>query len=471
MFIFDKKKRHNKYFKDTLVTYIRLNITKMLYIEWKNIKGDKINKQINDSMDKQLICIYQNDQPKINNTKIPMYPVINKDYLLFSPLSFIQINGVPNDSINLNNAKQYVFDAACKTMGVVLTKENIHYKNKFSYSGWREIHFRNNIESESFVTKVITPYSVISSLKSEHGWLSNDTNINLKYVLQKIKPKNILELGTWYGKSTKHIKNYAPDANLYCFDKFQNIAKSPYTSNKFNPLDKFYFSLPRFETVYNILSEYKNCYLIQHNAYDAIKLMKKWNIKIDMIFIDFIKKKNNLIKFLEEIYQAYPNVVVVGDDIVFETVKQALYYFISLNSYYVGILPESYIVSPTKLINYSIIFDNSNNYYKNKKRREKGEDKKFMYIHVIYLLRKSLFKEAFDIVKEYKLDMNKKYEDIIRNGTLYHVLCKSLYQAIHNQQDKMKKFQIFKEYQKPYDIKDDFLLTYHDYLNHNIYMD
>lgn len=470
MFIFDKNKRNSKYFMKNIITYIPINKIKILYIEWNNMNGEQINKLINKSLNKQLICIYQKEKPKINQSKIPMYPVINANYLLFTPLSFTQINGIPNNINKLNDCKQYIFDASCKLMGIVLTKENIQYRNKYSYSGFREANFKGKIESELFVTKVIESFSVLPTLKSNHGWLSNDTNMNLKYVIQKYNPKNILELGTWFGKSTRHIKKYAPDANLYCFDKFQNIAKSPYTSNKFNPLDKFYFSLPRFETVYNILSEYKNCYLVQYNAYDAIKLMKKWNIEIDMIFIDFIKSKHKLIKFLEEINKEYPDAIIVGDDIVFETVKQALYNFISVHQRFIGILPESYIISSKKLIDYSIILDNSNKYYKNKKLKEKGENKQYIHIHVIYLFNKARFKEAFEIVTKYKLDMNKRYENIIRNGTLYHVLCKALYQAIHNEKDKMNKFQMFAKYQKPKDLEDDFLLTYKDYLNYNINM-
>jgi hypothetical protein len=62
-----------------------------------------------------------------------------------------------------------------------------------------------------------------------HGWLSNDTKVLLSAAIAACKPRALLELGAWYGLSSRHIMTRAaeegiPRMQFFSVDYFKNTA-------------------------------------------------------------------------------------------------------------------------------------------------------------------------------------------------------------------------------------------------------
>ena len=88
-----------------------------------------------------------------------------------------------------------------------------------------------------------------------------------------------------------------------------------------------------------------------------------------------------------------------------------------------------------------------------------------VYEDVKNLLNNKKFKEALKIIEEYKLQLNTTQFDLENGNTLYHFIAMNI--------DKIKKnkilcFDMFADYEEPKEIKNQFNLTYKDYLNYNI---
>ena len=57
--------------------------------------------------------------------------------------------------------------------------------------------------------------------------------------------------------------------------------------------------------------------IIKNNNFLAIKWLKDNKINIDLFYIDFIKDDVKLINFINEIFEEYPNCIIIGDDLVY----------------------------------------------------------------------------------------------------------------------------------------------------------
>lgn len=163
-----------------------------------------------------------------------------------------------------------------------------------------------------------------------HGWYSDKTSIPLEGAIQYYKPKTIVELGVWYGKSSvamfqasKHKLTY------YGFDFFTATATNPkYVS--MSPLDKLFIDHSRLETAVANVAPYSkkhNIYFINEDVLKSLDFLKKNKIVPDLIFIDAIKNTQDLVKTIKAYLNYNPDIVIVGDDYVYDTVKKATTYF------------------------------------------------------------------------------------------------------------------------------------------------
>ena len=159
-------------------------------------------------------------------------------------------------------------------------------------------------------------------------------SLNTKYCIHYTfdhlinKSAVIIELGSWLGASTiELLKKSKENSSVYCFDKFQNIMLSDYTFNKKHPLDKFWFTTPRYEVFCRNIKNYmknKKVYTIKDDVNTSIELLKKHKIYPDIVFIDAIKHTNALCAYIKKLYVYNSNVIVIGDDYVFDSVKNAV---------------------------------------------------------------------------------------------------------------------------------------------------
>lgn len=449
----------SEYFNESMIYFIEGETNfEIQYIEYK----DNINWCEYTNLSKILV-IYDKDIKLIDKIKFPKYPIIDftNSRIIITSIILLQLKGLPKFS-NFGDCIKKMLINIKEYLGCVLT-DNLDLLTKSITLGdiYNNLYYENDFLRNNNVIKLNFESSKMFST-NEHGWLSKDTKLNLEYGITKYKPTNILELGSWMGKSTCYMRKLI-DANFYCFDKFQNVCLSPYLIKSYNPINKFYFTCQRLETfsknIMNIKNRDNNVYAIRKDAYKSLEFMHKYGINVDMIFIDFIKSQYKLYTFLCDCIRYFPNTIIVGDDYVFDTVKQGVAKFIMRNQKIkIGLLDESYIVSKN-LRDYHLVKNEFLKYKNIKKDINQGiiKNTNDKYKYVYNLLKENKFFESLNYIKENKIDLNK----IIGNKTLYHDIAKI------SKYDK-EIFTLFENYQKPEKINDELLLTYEDYLNYEV---
>lgn len=160
-----------------------------------------------------------------------------------------------------------------------------------------------------------------------HGWYSDKTREALEGAIQYYKPKVVVELGVWYGKSTVGMFQASPHKlTYYGFDFFSPTATQPsYVTN--TPIDKLFIEHFRLETAVANVAPYSkkhNIHFIIHDVLKSDDVMKSLSVVPDLLFIDAIKDTSDLQKTIDTYLKLNPNIVIVGDDYVFKTVKVAV---------------------------------------------------------------------------------------------------------------------------------------------------
>ena len=122
-----------------------------------------------------------------------------------------------------------------------------------------------------------------SVTKFMHGWFGfeNKAVLNAAFLTN---PKNILELGAWYGKSTEYMLDNCPDANIFSVDiwndKLPWIQEDPTLRTMVN-------EHPVFETFLANFWEYRNrLHPIQMHSLEAIPLISELGVAIDCVYLD-----------------------------------------------------------------------------------------------------------------------------------------------------------------------------------------
>ena len=382
---------------------------------------------------------------------IPLYAVFGENYVLITKIISKQIFQTANKCTSLEIMDLFLFE-----MGAVLCEKNLRPLKQFKGSD----NFKMNV-----IWSVPPLKELIHIEPRMHGWFSKNTELSILYVLKNYKYKTIIELGSWLGKSSscivKNMKNYS---TLYCFDKFQNITKTPYHFTKKDKLDLFYLRTPRFETfcrnVSPFITENKTVYTIKYDVNRAFeKIIKPLSIHFDIVFIDAIKNKSLLIIFIEKCLFYNPKVVIVGDDYVFNSVKEAISLiqkkYSDINLF---ITEDSYILTYLELNKLNIQRFIKKNYFPPK------SDPFHYYDIVIYFLEKQKYNEIIDILKKNDtIDINKKIPNF-NDNTLYNLF------VFHenNNKTKMKELMHFlrKNY-KPRKIENVLGLDYSYYVKNN----
>jgi hypothetical protein len=451
--------------KKILVPYIK--ITKRIPHTYYHITLTKnINNIFAKKLDPNIIYVIDFKSNTEIKTDYPIYPIYikldNIETIILSAYHIQQINGFNNLSDLLN--RLFV------VIGGIGSNTNINYNNTNIniHDGYKSIKYNNtDIRSLPNVSKVLinSPYQ-----KHMHGWMSKNSSLNLKYALETYKPKLVVELGSWLGKSSKYIKEIHQDCTLYAFDKFQHILQSGHTSNKIDNLDKnFYLEYLRLETYSANLSDYDNVYIVQGDINNAISTLTKYDVKVDMFYVDFEKNTGRLIRLINDIHKYYPNCVIVGDDHVFESVKKAVRVLEKNNNYHYWKLDDSYISIHKSMVehNYDVIKKESDTHYGilnelkkiaiNKSIKlpydELSEEHK--YIFADYLLKYNQ-DDLLEFIKKLKLDLNKAILE--NNNTLYHNICMMAYKS------KLLNLDTYTDYQSIKPVKNQIGLTAYDYL-------
>jgi hypothetical protein len=129
-------------------------------------------------------------------------------------------------------------------------------------------------------TKIIPePYCSITELPFDNqGWFSNQKQIEA--CIKKIKPKTVIEVGSWLGLSTRFIAERLPQkSKLYAVDTWRG-----------SPGEELHMQDPRLPHLFQLfLSNVRHARLtdvIVPIRMDSLEASEELNVHADMIYID-----------------------------------------------------------------------------------------------------------------------------------------------------------------------------------------
>lgn len=151
-----------------------------------------------------------------------------------------------------------------------------------------------------------------------------------------------MELGTWYGKSSRFILRHlaavaeedGTTCSLFCVDKYKNNAIYSKLLMEPSPEDKMFFNFLRFESFVSsveslslqtpaVAERCSVCTMVM-DVHEAGSVLQELGIEVDMVFIDAEKKTLPLSDLVVRLRHLFPRAVIVGDDLVFPSVQFAM---------------------------------------------------------------------------------------------------------------------------------------------------
>jgi hypothetical protein len=263
--------------------------------------------------------IYFENRAKLfyEGTRIPRYPVYKKDgTIVMNKFQRSIINSLkPKTMKQVNFLIKYLFGAIIASADFDISKLEYTFMNRY------------------FTYKI--PYGVVGPSRLYHGWYSSNTRLALEGAIQLYKPNVIVELGVWMGASAIGVCETVKDRKIKFigFDFFTDSADNPTYISK-SPIENLLIDHTRLETTIANLSPYANkhdLFICKRDVIDSLGILKKNKIKPDLLFIDSIKETRELQTVIKTYLKEYPDIVIVGDDLVFDTVKKAIHNIPHLN--------------------------------------------------------------------------------------------------------------------------------------------
>ncbi len=314
---------------------------KVRLFEWRDgMKSKEINESIwknwKEPTDMFIISFekknWENEIKKKNeyyyrmNSKIPKFPLFIQNIFFITPILYYFLNGFSNE---LTESKQICDDfltRIAKKLGVMISDTSFSIPRNQSYdkTGIHDFFPKESLLHENCVYK-IESWMTERMKENSFGWLSMANEFAMDYIFEKYSIQKIAEFGIYLGKSTKYLLQKNPEMEYYGFDVFRPLFLTSYTPQEIKTVDKkFYYQFLRFETFHRNIHQYKHVTTIVGDIYENYNLLKKYNIPIEFVYIDFEKKTKPLIEFVEKVLHDYPNAIILGDDAVFPTVQKAV---------------------------------------------------------------------------------------------------------------------------------------------------
>ncbi len=294
-------------------------------------KNNNINKDIlkafDDKPDIIIINFNEKEMKNKNNKKeklkiiknIPRIPIFIDNVFYISPISLKCINGFSN---NINDKDYLIKDCIVriiKTYGGIISYSNfvfplLDYNN---FQSGLNLYNKNAFSKNYYVNNI--PKWMTKNIEiNNKGWFSKNNQYAIDYIFKNYSLTNIVELGTYYGTSSLYMaERKNQDCSIYCVDNFDNILLTNFVVENPTPIDfKYFFRYFKFESFHARLANYSNIYSLKYDCYKIPKLFSCNKINVDLFYIDFCKIDSKLILLVDEIFQLYPNAIVIGDDAV-----------------------------------------------------------------------------------------------------------------------------------------------------------
>jgi hypothetical protein len=160
--------------------------------------------------------------PVLVDSFVPAYPVlISSSVLACTPLQLLQCNGCALGAAGPADVLASVAARVAITLGAVLVGQGAELPaaSTLKEDLERYLHcsglssFEKGVYRDGRVLRV-EPGLAAAVPFCAHGWLSHDTRLLLSAAVSVCKPRALLELGAWYGLSSRHIMARAAEEGL-----------------------------------------------------------------------------------------------------------------------------------------------------------------------------------------------------------------------------------------------------------------
>jgi hypothetical protein len=449
-------------------------------------KPDIIIIDFNESSNSNIICIKNR----------PMYPIIYNGVLYITPICIEQINGFSNSINNKEKLFKNVVERILYSMGGILTEKQYSMINIDLFKTKTKTKTNNKTNNENIFTDgikdIFTDFrreSIVNRIpdwmltgidRNLTGWFTIENSMAIDYIMKLYRDEinNIAELGSYFGKSTRYLASKKRDeCKLFAFDDFKNVLLTDYIIENPNPLDyKYFLNRFKFEGFHKNLAEFNNIYSVKYDCFKATKWLKQNNILIDLFYIDFCKNDNKLIRIIDEIFELYPNAIVIGDDA--QWLNSSLEYF--SNKYNYIYCKNCYICSANRP------FENKEKFISKLKESWDSEGYyqiedavklnlqyriKFIIKYIEKYIEKSINQKnknsVIQLFNKLSVDPNERCRYIVQGGNLFHWIA----MKYRNSDNKDQWLSLYSEINKKYADRSEsnFLgLTPNDYFNYNL---
>lgn len=173
-----------------------------------------------------------------------------------------------------------------------------------------------------------------------HGWFSHDR------VFEKIftkDVKNVCELGSWLGSSTRFILDCAPNCHLYAIDHWSDDIKDYGNGGSTNAKND-----PGIEKISTLWNQFlANCWDYRERLHpirsytnEGLRFLSDFDIKMDVVYIDASHSYENVYNDISDSLMNWPNAKIIGDDYSWDTVRKAVHDYADRNGFDVEVSPS-----------------------------------------------------------------------------------------------------------------------------------
>lgn len=163
----------------------------------------------------------------------------------------------------------------------------------------------------------------------EHGWYANAQFMSS--LIHRYGIKNVVEVGSWLGTSTRHIAKLIPeDGIVFAIDHWDG-SEEHHLREEFKALLPMLFQ----QFLSNVIHENLTHKIIpvRMDSLSAAEKLKQLNLQIDLVYLDADHATDAL---YADLNAWYPYVqqegIICGDDWCWDTVKKAVYQFAKENN-------------------------------------------------------------------------------------------------------------------------------------------
>lgn len=171
------------------------------------------------------------------------------------------------------------------------------------------------------------PKESSEAVKFMHGWFL-PTHNRVFSALIKPETRIIVEIGSWYGSSTKWLAEHAPQCTIFAIDTWDDdlIRNDNHYNNGTNDILVTLNKHPLYPTFLANLQSYKNVIPIRRRSVEGLELLHERDIRPDIIYIDGDHHYEAVKEDISTCLRLFPRAVIVGDDYGnYEDVRKAVH--------------------------------------------------------------------------------------------------------------------------------------------------